>query len=102
MTLPMSPEAKPVPAALFKAGPRSPNLQMRLWLSHILVGALSVGLITAISHVYKSLAFTREVDRLQQGIDLEKGIRETRSILNPRCPRLGFIRSTIREPCFQW
>jgi hypothetical protein len=70
MTLPMRPKAKPAVRR------RSPNLRLRLWLSHILVGALSVGLITAISHVYKSLAFTREIQHLQQGIDLEKGIRE--------------------------
>ena len=61
---------------------RSPNLRMRLWLSRILVGALGVGLITAISHTYKSLAFTREIDRLQQGIDLEKGIREKEAFSN--------------------
>lgn len=70
MTRPMLPKAKPAVRR------RSPNLRMRLWLSHILVGAISVGLITAISHTYKSLAFTREVERLQQNIDLEKGIRE--------------------------
>lgn len=55
---------------------------MRLLLSHILVGALSVSLITAISHVYKSLAFTHEIYRLQQGIDLEKGIREREAFSN--------------------
>jgi signal transduction histidine kinase len=85
MTLPMSPEAKsPARRRWSKPGllGPAPNLQMRLWLSHILVGALSVGLITAISHVYKSLAFTREVQHLQQGIDLEKGIREKEAFSN--------------------
>lgn len=61
---------------------QSLNLRMRLLLSHILVGALSVGLITAISHFYKSFAFTREVYHLQQGIDLEKGIREREAFSN--------------------
>ncbi|WP_017301688.1 sensor histidine kinase [Nodosilinea nodulosa] len=67
-----------------KPGVRRPslNLRMRLLLSHILVGALSVGLITAISHFYKSFAFTREVYHLQQGIDLEKGIREREAFSN--------------------
>jgi signal transduction histidine kinase len=54
---------------------RSPSLRLRLLLSHVLVGALGLILITAVSH-YKSFAFTQKVQGLEQGLDAAEDVGE--------------------------